>query len=280
MKFITQVYILFMVLIGCKDHNSKVGEIKSELETGKIEKVTVSITENSFEAPENVPAGYVDIELVNQTNELHSAHLIKLEDGYSTKQLIKAYVDSSRTGGARPSWMIHRGGVISENGKANVTLLLEPGNYTWVCVMGSDTEPHFAGIEHKGVVVSGRVDDQIELPKPDVTIVMTDENHQLNSKIKSGSQAIDVVNSGSKYHLAAISKLNPDATQKDVINWFSTFAGPPPAKGVGVTSAIGPGLSARLNLNFEPGTYVLYCMANAEGTYHILEEAISTFTVE
>ena len=62
--------------------------------------------------------------------------------------------------------------------------------------------------------------------------------------------------------------------------WFTNYNGPPPARGIIATSAIGPELTARIKVDFDPGEYVLYCMANAEGKFHLLDGAITSFTVE
>ena len=249
-------------------------------EKQEIPRVTVTITEDSFTAPDTIAAGYVNIQLVNEAADMHSAHLIKLDEGYSSRQLIEAYADSMLSGGARPEWMTHRGGVISETGTSDITIFLDAGNYTWVCVMGTDSVPHFKGHESSAVIVVGEVDSAIKMPDPDVVINMTDKNHEIDSKVEPGMQSVQVVNSGTKYHLVAISKLDQDATADDVVSWFTSYNGPPPATGIVATSAIGPGLTAHLNIDFEPGTYVAYCMANAEGNFHLMDGAITTFTVE
>ncbi len=278
MKKIFLIFILPHFLISC---NSKSPDKEQEnKEKRVISNMSVEISDSSFNAPDSVPAGYVNLKLTNSSSGMHSAHLIKLANGYTTEQLIQAYADSMRTGGARPKWMTHRGGVISEPGSSEIQLLLDSGNYTWVCVMGEESAPHFAGHEHKSLKVYGTFGPTPNLPQADLTINMTDENFELSKPVLKGSQAIDIVNTGSKYHLVAISKLNDGAEAEDVISWFTNYNGPPPAKGIIATSAIGPELTARINVEFESGKYVLYCMANAEGKFHLLDGAITSFTVE
>ncbi|MBC2839721.1 hypothetical protein [Robiginitalea sp. SC105] len=278
MKKINFALILLTLLTSCnskksnKDTENKVKRVNSD--------VTVVITDDSFKAPDSVPAGLLKLKLSNNSSGMHSAHLIKLDKGYTTEQLIKTYSDSIRTGGVRPKWMTHRGGVISEPGSSEIELLLDSGNYAWVCVMGDDSAPHFAGFEHKSFKVYGTLDKSQNLPQSDLTITMTDENFELSSPISKGNQSIEVVNSGSKYHLVAISRLNEDAKAEDVINWYTNYNGPPPARGIIATSAIGPELAARINVDFNSGEYVLFCMANAEGKFHLLDGAITSFTVK
>jgi len=278
MKNINLVIILLFLLTSC--YSKKTKEELEKKEKNEIINVQVEITNDTFNAPDSIPAGYLKLKLLNNSSAMHSAHLIKLDKGYTTEQLIKTYADSMRTRGARPKWMTHRGGVISEPGTSEIELLLEPGDYTWVCVMGDETTPHFAGHEHKPLKVYGTLDESQKLPQSDLTIKMTDENFDLDKAISIGNQSIDIVNSGSKHHLVAISKLNEGATADDVTSWFTNYNGPPPAKGKIATSAIGPELTARINVDFDSGEYVLYCMANAEGKFHLLDGAITSFTVE
>lgn len=278
MKKILQTLVMVSLLLSC---NSK--ETKKEVALEKapeIPQVTVTITDSTYTAPSQLPSGYVNIELINKASDMHAAHLIKLDDDYTSEQLINTYADSMRTGGERPKWMTHRGGLIAEPGTRDITMFLKPGNYTWVCVMGDEAAPHFAGFEHQAVTVSGEIDENMKLEKPDVVIAMTDENFEIDKKMESGEQAVEIKNIGSKYHLAAISKLNQGATAADFTQWFMSPNGPPPAQGIIATSAIGPGLAARLNLNLEAGDYILFCMANAEGKFHLFDGAIKTFTVE
>ena len=268
---------LLIVLTSCQSRKSTESiEQKQKVETQTI---AVVITDETFNAPDSIPAGYIKLSLSNNASGMHSAHLIKLDKGYTTDQMIKTYADSMRTGGSRPSWMTHRGGVISEPGTSEIELLLEPGDYTWVCVLGDESAPHFAGHEHKSLTVYGTIDASQQLPPPDLIITMTDENFALSKPVSKGNQTIDIVNSGSKYHLVAISKLNEGATAEDVTSWFTNYNGPPPAKGIIATTAIGPALTARINADFDSGEYVLYCMANAEGKFHLLDGAITAFTV-
>ncbi|NMM47743.1 hypothetical protein [Marinigracilibium pacificum] len=271
------IFILLLIIFAAC---SKKSVDDSETNVYKKKVAIVLTSPDSFKAPDSLLSGYYEISFSNQTKELHSAHLIKLNEGYTASQLINAYADSIRTGGDRPKWMTHWGGVISQNGISKISLELKPGNYVWVCVMGSDSLPHFVGHENKPLHVAVNSIQVTPLPDANVTITMTDENHSLNQPLNSGSQTVEITNSGSKYHLAAISRLNEGSSVEDVISWYQTYDGPPPVSGLYSTSAIGPGLSARMDLDLQPGTYILYCMANAEGKFHLLDGAITTFEVE
>ena len=275
MKSLNIASMLLILLSSCVYRKSENQDIVNQ-----IPLLSVSITDTSFDAPDSVVAGFVNIQLSNNASSMHSAHLIMLDSGYTTEQLIKAYADSMKTGGVRPQWMTHRGGLISETGTSEIQLLLQPGNYTWVCVLGDETAPHFAGHEHKSFKVYGKKDKSQQLGPSSLTINMTDESFELDKPISKGEQSIEIVNTGSKYHLVAISRLLPGANAEDLIEWFKSYGGPPPAKGIIATSAIGPELTARININLDTGNYVLYCMANAEGKFHLLDGAITSFVVE
>lgn len=274
-------FIVLCWITGCENRQSDQTDLTAESSAPRpIPTAEVLIEPGLYDAPDSLTAGYVTIKMVNNTREMHSAHLIRLDDGYSSEQLIAAYADSSRTRGTRPDWMTHRGGPLGEPGTSSVTLDLQPGNYVWVCVMGPDTIPHFTGNEHQAVVVKEAETETVPLSEPDTEIHMTDENHELTQPLAAGKQSVEIKNTGSKYHLAAISKLNEGFSTEDYLNWFTAPNGPPPAKGVAATSAIGPGLSARLDLDLEPGEYVLFSFANADGIPHMFQGAVQSITVE
>lgn len=269
----------FVLLFSCTSQSSNDAESESA-ELRSIPEVTVVITEASYDAPDSLPAGNVSVVMVNNTEGMHSAHLIHLDDGYSEQQLIDAYADASRNRGTRPDWMTHRGGPLGEPGTSRLSMNLEPGNYVWVCVMGPDTIPHFTGNEHQFLTVHPAEVPTEPLTEADNKILMTDENHELVKPLSSGPQSIDIINTGTKYHLTAMAKLNEGATAEEYLVWMQNMQGPPPASGVAATSAIGPGLSARLDLDLEPGEYLLFCFANADGVPHIFQGAIQTISVE
>lgn len=276
MRILVVLLILLSALISCETNPSKNGIDESF----QIQKATVTLDADKFHAPEVLEAGWTNIHFTNQTEEMHAAHLIKLKNGYSAEQLLEAYADSLLIGGGRPGWMTHIGGLISEPGKSEITLNLDSGNYVWVCVMGPDSLPHFSLHENQPLTVTGSKGESLSPRSPNAVIKMTDFNHELSNSISSGNNLLKITNTGNKYHLAAIAKLNKGSTADDLIYWYTTFNGPPPAKGIASTSAIGPGFSAWLTLDLEPGAYVLFCMANAEGRFHLLDGAVTTFLIE
>jgi hypothetical protein len=269
--------VSFLVLSYC---NSTDEAEDQPAELNNIPELRVEISSEGYLAPDSIEAGYVRVSLENSTEESHSAHLIRVKDGHSVEELLSIYADSIRTGGERPDWMLHCGGVIATKGQSEVILDLEAGRYAWVCVMGPDSLPHFTGHENQELVVTESKKPKLTLEAPDVVIRMTDQGHQLSKTPQVGKQVIDVLNVGDAYHLVAISRLSDGSTESDVVSWFKSFDGPPPAEGVIATSAIGPDLQARLEVDFEKGEYVLFCMANAEGYFHLFDGAISSFTVE
>ena len=271
---------LSLSLVACRHVGTTSGDVDgSQGDDPSIAVVTVG--PNSFEAPEELPAGYVTVRFTNDTDALHSAHLIRLDGGHSVGDLVAIYGEAVQTGTPRPSWIAHHGGVIAEPGTGEATVFLEPGNYAWVCVMGEDSGdgPHFMAHEVQALSVAGPTRGSVDSVSPDAIIRMTDSGEELSVSLRPGPQTLEITNSGSTTHLLAISRLGPSSTVEDVAAWFQDPAGPPPAIGVAATTVLDPGLSAWLNVDLAPGRYVLFCMANADGPPHVFRGEIREVVV-
>jgi hypothetical protein len=109
--------------------------------------VTVTATDYAFQAPDTIPAGFTTFRLVNSSDQIHMAHLIRLEAGRTVQELIEAYSEAVRTVGPRAQsfteyakslqWATRFGGPGAgpHATSANVTQHLEPGTYAWICLM-------------------------------------------------------------------------------------------------------------------------------------------------
>src|SRR5688500_90612 len=71
--------------------------------------VTVTATDYAFEAPDTIEAGFTTFELVNNGDQGHMAHLIKLEGGRTLDDFLVAYNEAFRTKGSRPPWATRLG---------------------------------------------------------------------------------------------------------------------------------------------------------------------------
>jgi hypothetical protein len=136
MMAVSRLIVLLAILanVACNE-SAKSDSPKMDQVSSALPIVTVTMSDAGFVAPDTISAGLTTIRLVNQTDDSHMAHLIKIDDGHSVDELLEAYAEAARTRGPRPTWMTRFGGPATDphSISANVTQLLEPGSYAWVC---------------------------------------------------------------------------------------------------------------------------------------------------
>jgi len=237
--------------------------------------ITVSVSETAYEAPDTLYAGVLTIRLENATATTHMAHLVKLDDGHSVSELVEAYGEAVRTFGPRPEWMTRYGGPMADpyTTSASVTQDLTPGLYAWVCGMDApDGTIHFTAGEARPLVVlpaDERVSDA-SAPAADNVLRLVDYAFALEEPLRTGLQTLRVESVGAEPHEVGVAKLAPGATLADIEEWFANPQGPPPASVAGAVTALAPSLTAYLELDLTPGSYVLLCFVSApDGRPHI-----------
>lgn len=247
--------------------------------------ITVTASETGYHAPDTLSAGLTTIRFVNDTDVMHMAHLVKIRGAHSIDELVEAYAEAIRTRGPRPEWMTRFGGPMAEphSTAASVTQDLEPGLYAWVCGLEMpDGTIHFTAGEAQALVVLPTNDQAASLAAPavDNTMQLSDYAFALHAPLRSGPQTLKVENLGPEPHEVALAELAPGMTVADVEAWLNDPQGPPPATVVGAVTALAPSLTAYLELNLTPGSYVLLCFVSApDGRPHIAHGMIQQVTV-
>jgi plastocyanin len=252
----------------------------SATSTSDLPKVTITATEYAFDVPAEVPAGYVEVTLVNNGKEGHHAQIVKLADGVTVDEFkaaasktdIKSLSDDSFVGGP--------------NGAGTVIAHLTPGNYVVVCfIPGDDGQPHVAKGMIKEFTVSGA--EQGYKPAADETIKLTDFKFEPPASIPAGA-TVRVTNAGSQVHEIVLMKLDDGATLDDANPFILVPPGSPAPEGKPpFTEATGVvGLSTDKEAwipNLKPGHYAAYCFfpnVNKDGgPPHVLDGMIGEFTV-
>lgn len=223
------------------------------------ESVTVTATDYAFDGPAKLAAGSTTLHLVNHGKELHQLQLIRLEQGKTADDLVKAL----KTPGPIPSWITFVGGPngVAPGAEARATEILAPGNYAYVCLIPSPD-----GIIHaaKGMVrafeVTGSSPAAAQLPPADVTIKLVDYDFQSSKPLTAGRQTILVQNEGPQPHELVLVKLAPGKKVEDFAHWAETgLKGPPPAEPLGGVAVLNKGEKGTFTAELSPGDYGLIC---------------------
>jgi uncharacterized cupredoxin-like copper-binding protein len=232
--------------------------------------VTVTAADFKFDAPAEVPAGYVTFRLVNNGPSIHHVQLVKLEDGKTADDFVAAL----KAGGPPPRWATMAGGPNPPDLRdtTSTTLSLQPGSYAMVCfIPGADGVPHFMKGMVRPLTVTSAENRAAE-PTAQSVMKLVDYDFQLSGPLPAGRSTIRIENAGKQPHEVAIVRLNPGKKPMDFAEWGERQVGPAPGTLAGGVSAIMPGASAFVNVDLAPGDYGLICfipdMKDGKGHYH------------
>jgi len=241
----------------------------------------VTAKDFAFDAPAQIPAGVVTLQLQNQGKELHQAMLVKLDSGKTEKDLLAAM----KQHGPPPAWMKWVGGpnAAAPGGQANATSVLEPGQYAYLCLIPSpDGVPHLAkGMVRSFEVTSAPSGAAKNLPETDVTIKLKDYDFEASEPLTAGKQRILVENAGPQVHELVLVKLMPGKTIQDFAGWTETMKGPPPAMPVAGVGALENGMRASFTAELTAGEYGLICFVPdaKDGKMHLVHGMMKTIKV-
>lgn len=259
--------------------------------------VNLSISGHAWQAPDSVDAGWTTWRFENKGDDLHYAHVVRLDPGKTVTDLVEAYAHAIRTSGPRPTWITRFGGpgAAPPGGTASVTQLLVPGNYAWICpVEDASGNPHFKEGEFKTFTVSAtNTATATATPAADAVIRLMDYAYVLDAPLKAGRQTLRFVNQGKEAHDINLLKLAPGKTLDEVRLWLNperarrTDKGTDPEASLeslvmpmGGVAAIAPGMEAFQEVDLAAGEYVLACMVTAQdGRSHIEHGMIRQISV-
>jgi uncharacterized cupredoxin-like copper-binding protein len=227
-----------------------------------IPEITIKAKDYGFEAPEQIEAGLVKINLVNEGQEPHHAQLVRLNDGVTLEQFQAALQEGEAA--AFPLVTFPGGpGLIDPSLGSQVTLELTPGQYLLMCFVAShDGTPHLAkGMikPFKVVAATGQAGTNVARPKADATVKLLDFSFVLPAEIKAGEQIWQVINEGEQIHEIMVVKLAEGKSIADIQAFMQAPHGAPPFASIGGFQGLTPGQAGWLNLDLQPGNYVALC---------------------
>ncbi len=247
--------------------------------------VLLSAHDYRFDAPDTIVVGYTSFRFVNESDQLHMAHLLMLDSGRTVHELLDAYGagdPSART--VRPTftdfvkrvpWARRFGGPAADAHATSAEVIqhLPAGRYAWICLRSTiDGVSHFSrGMTHPFVV---RPTEDTAQPamghEAEVVIRLTDYAFAVSSPLTVGRTTIRVENIGPEPHELALLKLEPGKTMADFLSYLDDPQGPAPASRVAGVTALDPTLEAYLDVDLTRGDYVLACFISApDGRSHI-----------
>jgi hypothetical protein len=216
--------------------------------------------EYAYELPDRVPAGATRISLTNDGDEEHHAQLFKLNDDATVAELATALATGDPA--AALAFGTFEGGTglvaADSESQADAVADLTPGTYVFICfVEDKEGAPHLAHGMLEPFEVTG-TDESSPVPEADVEVELVDYGIDLPESI-AGDALLEVTNAADlEPHEMIVARLDDGAAAEDVLDALDAGTSPP-ATSVGGVQAILPGATQSLQLDLEPGRYVVIC---------------------
>lgn len=235
----------------------------------------------TFEAPLEIPSGWTTFRFVNAGPEPHHMTLMRLENGHTPSDLLKAMQDRKPLSGIATALGGPNAGELGVH--SNATVDLAPGEYVMTCFIPSpDGVPHV----FKGMIkpITVRSDAAGVAPRaPDVTVTFTDYAFTVSGEIAAGERTIMTTNdaAATEPHELVLVRLAPGKTVADLDRWMHNMDSPPPGEFLGGVTGMDPGQSNVFTANFTPGEYALICPipSDKDGQSHSTKGMVHQFSV-
>jgi uncharacterized cupredoxin-like copper-binding protein len=249
--------------------------------SASVAPITVTATDFKLDMPATIPAGAVNLRLVNSGKELHHAQIVRLDQGKTVADLETAMKHE----GPPPPWLHFLGGPngIAPGQEATGMTSLAPGKYVLLCLIpGADGVPHLVkGMIQPFEVTAGGA--EAALPAASDTIQLSDYAFESARPITPGQHTFLVTNSGPQPHELVLVRMAPGKTVKDFGAWATTggMKGPPPALPLGGVAVIDHGESGVFTADLAPGDYGLICFVpdSKDGKLHLMHGMMKQITV-
>jgi hypothetical protein len=244
--------------------------------------ITIEAHDFAFVVPARVPAGVVTFRLLNHGKESHHAQVIRLEDGRTAGDFVKAFTDTA----AMPPWVRYLGGPVgtAPGQELAATARLTPGRYAVVCrIMSADGVVHvMKGMIREFEVVAQGEAGRDSFPTASDTLTLNDYGFTASRRLAAGRHTVRVENAGPQTHEVVMLKLAPGKTPTDFAMWgLAGRHGLPPGVPVGGAEFLDQGAAGVFTVDLAPGDYGYICFVPdaKDGKRHLRHGMVSQFTV-
>jgi uncharacterized cupredoxin-like copper-binding protein len=267
-----------LALTACAAEGADIAEAESPPSGTHV--LTVTATDDRFDAAGEIAPGLTTIHMINGGRELHQVQIFRIPADRTSAEFVASVMHP----GPLPAWAIAVGGpnAVVPGGTSDATLELTPGRYIVACLVpDADHVPHAAkGMVRPLTVLSARFASR-QTPWSDRTVTLTEYAFVLSEPLTVGSHTLRVENDGTQDHEAVLVRLAPGKTARDFAAWADDQIGPPPGEPIGGVTALAPGLEAYVTIDFTPGRYALLCFLPdaRDGRPHVAYGMIKEFAI-
>jgi hypothetical protein len=259
-----------------------------------LPQLTITLTDQGFQAPAETPSGRYLVTLDNQSKSDGEIDFTMLSSGTTIQNLITDFATPvGQQEQPLPGYIYKStiaGGPTAPAGqKGQAIVNLTEG--TWVVWHGGQATPK--PIEMK--VTKGTDPNAAPEPKAGVSVGLTEYSFSgLDQPVTAGTQVWTMANTGKQPHFIEIDKAPEGTTSQQILDLLKS-GGPgspppnatPPALAsqlqfIGDTAVISPGETMWVTFTLQPGTYAALCFFPDEqnGMPHAMEGMVQVFTVQ
>ena len=253
--------------------------------TSQPTSITVTAKEYAFDLPRTVPAGLVDMTLMNNGKLPHGMGLVVLNSGVTFDQFQSALLNKGLLVMRTLGTIMGGPNVVSSGKSSEVILTLPAGQYAVVsAVLGKDGKRDFQkGMISSFALTGTGTSSQAAIPTSTAQIIMKSFSYSgIPTTVAAGAVTWQVTNAGTEPYEFYVVQLAPDKTVQDVMAFYAHPSGLPPFVSIGGMSSISPGLSGWVKFDLAPGNYVAFSQVfdKATGKSQFLLGMITPFTVQ
>ncbi|MDP1857849.1 MAG: hypothetical protein Q8K82_04215 [Gemmatimonadaceae bacterium] len=221
----------------------------------------IVVTDQGFDAPEQVDAGLVNVRLFNRSRGSQRVVVLKID----RLDRLSSISDYLKSGDWNVPWINRMGGPESppSGGVSSVSMVLDAGRYVVAQLPISPGTPGGALIlgDVQELSVTRRSGSAVAmaLPRTEATVNMFEWGYTVDGPLSAGRRTLRIDNKGQFEHMVAFVRLFRGRTLEQAVKWAERPSGPAPYESVGGTTEIGRGHSVNVTVDLMPGDYALLC---------------------
>jgi hypothetical protein len=278
-----RIVFLSAVLLALGIPGPELHLASAQTEFGENATIQFRVTEQSFEIPEHLVAGWKIVEIENTLSGVVGFDLLKLPDGVD----VAATLEEINAGGT-PEWFwtttFAGSALVSAGETARILIDLAPG--VWIALERIDGP--------KAFVVYPSTASPVPVSEPDADVSISEREFKFGGvpeQIDAGASIWKVTNKGEAIHHMLIVHLPVAATREQVIalatlpDGSTSPEGLPPLGQLEVAGGVGllsPGVRMWAEIDLEPGFYAVICgvpSENGAGPSHAELGMVDVFKV-
>ena len=244
-----------------------------------IPTVTITATDDAIDMPAELPAGFVNLSFENHRAEAtFSPEVARLNDGVTMEDLAAA-MGGEDPMAALPLLTLYGGSSIAPGDSLSYTTELTAGSYLLLEFDESGTSPS----EPKMFTVTENGAGAMTAPEADVTLALIDFGFGVPAFISAGSHTWHLENVGDQWHEIGLMPLPEGISSVADVRAAMESDNQPDIQPILFWAPMSPGTEAWINLDLDPGNYVLLCFLpdiNGDFSPHLAHGMIQVFTVE